>query len=99
MRASSSKAGTSTAPLTKGAPCVTTGPSCVKKRLWQDGSDHTLRVTPAFRRTSARYGKPPTRGRFAPANFIASVRLSIALLTRFLLIRLGHRGCCYDLQV
>src|SRR5271154_2718683 len=99
MIAASSKAGTSIAPLARGVPCMMTGPSFVRKRLWQDGNDHTLRVTPAFRRTSAKYGKPPTWGRPACATFRASVRLSIAWLTRFLLIRLGYRGCGYDLQV
>jgi pimeloyl-ACP methyl ester carboxylesterase len=54
--------------------------SCVKKTLWHDGRDQTLFVTPACRRASAKYGKPPMRGRIAAARCIASVRLSIALL-------------------
>src|ERR1700680_1111620 len=41
-----------------------------------------LRVTPAWRNVSARYGKPPTSGRIAIALWNAASRFSIALLIR-----------------
>src|SRR5580700_8026074 len=41
-----------------------------------------LRVTPAWRNVSARYGKPPTFGRIAIALWNAASRFSIALLIR-----------------
>jgi len=44
-----------------------------------------LRVTPARRRVSARYGKPATKGRPAMARCSAACRFSIALLTEALL--------------
>src|SRR5580704_5269568 len=49
--------------------------------LWHAGRNHWLRVTPARRRISARYGKPPTFGRTAIARLWAACKLSIALLT------------------
>src|ERR1043166_5889238 len=91
MRAASLNAGTSTAPVTNGLPCKTTGPFWVRKRLWPDGSDQMLRFTPALRSTSARYGNPFMRGRIASAVFIATVRLSMASLMELLLIRLEYR--------
>ena len=52
--ACSSKGGTSTVPDTNGVPCWITLPSRVWYRLAQAGRCHTLRVTPAHWRVSAR---------------------------------------------
>jgi hypothetical protein len=80
ISASRLKPGTSTVPDAKGAPTVTTGPYSVKNKLWHAGRNHRLRVTPAKRNVSARYGKPPTLGRIAIARWKAASKFSIALL-------------------
>ena len=46
---------------------VITAPSWVKYKLWHAGKIQKFRVTPARRKVSARYGKPPTFGRLATA--------------------------------
>jgi hypothetical protein len=61
---------------------IMTGPCAVRNKLWHAGSDQMLRVTPACRRLSARYGNPPTFGRMAAALCIAAFRLSIAVLMK-----------------
>jgi hypothetical protein len=103
MRLSRLKVGTSAIPETNGVPCITTGPSLVRKRPWHAGRDQTFLMAPARHSVSARWGKPPTLGRLATARLCAASRFSTALLILvpfldlcpFPLVR-GHP--CFNLQ-
>src|ERR1700689_2960396 len=86
-------------PDTRGASCVTTGPWSVKNKLWHPGRDQILRLAPARRRHSARKGNPPTFGRIAAACSIAFVKLSIALLMRFLHLDWWPRALAMCLKI
>ena len=98
MTAPRSNAGTSLIAEISGVAGSTTAPASVTYTVWPAGSVHSLRWIPAWRRTSARTGKPPTFGRISAARRWALWMVSVIVLMASFVTRLARQEASFHID-